>query len=104
MRGSILTSIICKGMGIQKGFKQNKGYTIPYGCFVPVKVDNLLLAGRDISGTHMAHSNYRAMPICANMGEAVGIAASLCVKNKVIPRKLNVKWIQKRLIELGVSP
>ena len=52
----------------------------------------------------MAHSNYRAMPICANMGEAVGIAASLCVKNKVIPRKLNVKWIQKRLIELGVSP
>ena len=57
--------------GVQKNFQQKKGYTIPYGCFVPLEVDNLYLAGRNISGTHMAHSNYRVMPICANMGQAV---------------------------------
>lgn len=90
--------------GSQKTFKQTKGYTIPYGCFVPKKVEGLYLAGRDISGTHMAHSNYRVMPICANMGQAVGIAAALCIKNKKMPRELKAAQVQARLLELGVRP
>lgn len=90
--------------GAQKQFKQSKGYTIPYGCFVPKKIDNLLLAGRNISGTHLAHSNYRVMPICVNMGQAVGIAAALCAKGNILPRKLEVKKIQEILIEQGVTP
>lgn len=89
--------------GAQKHFGQRKGYTIPYGCLVPKKVENLLLAGRDICGTHMAHSNYRVMPICANMGQAAGVAASLCVKQNVSPRKLDVAQLQKRLGEWGVA-
>jgi hypothetical protein len=90
--------------GAQKKFPQKKAYTIPYGCLVPQKIDGLLLAGRNISGTHMAHSNFRVMPICANMGQAAGIAASLCVKKGLEPRKLPVKELQKRLGELGVEP
>lgn len=90
--------------GAQRHFAQEQGYTIPYGCLVPQKVDNLLLAGRDICGTHMAHSNYRVMPICANMGQAAGVAASLCVKQDVAPRRLDVTTLQKRLTELGVKP
>lgn len=90
--------------GCQKQFKQTKGYTIPYGCFVPVKVDNLYLAGRNISGTHMAHSNFRVMPICANMGQAVGIAAALCIKEKIKPRELDVVHLQSKLRSYGVSP
>lgn len=90
--------------GAQKNFHQKKGYTIPYGCFVPLKVENLYLAGRNISGTHMAHSNFRVMPICANMGQAVGVAAAMCVKEKVTPRALDAKKVQKRMVELGVEP
>lgn len=90
--------------GAQKLFPQKKGYTIPYGCFVPLRAENLYLAGRDISGTHMAHSNYRVMPICANMGLAVGVAAALCVRNGCSPRTLDVKLVQERLRELGVEP
>ncbi len=89
--------------GVQKGFAQPRGYTIPYGCFVPKKVDNLYLAGRNISGTHMAHSNYRVMPICANMGQAVGIAAAICAASGCMPRNLDVRAVQKRLEEVGVS-
>jgi hypothetical protein len=81
-----------------------KGYTIPYGCFVPLAIDGLFLAGRNISGTHKAHSSYRVMPICANMGQSVGIAASLCVKQGIEPRKLSVEVLQKRLTEVGVIP
>lgn len=90
--------------GSQKSFHQKKKYTIPYGCFVPQKIDGLFLAGRCISGTHMAHSNYRVMPICANMGQSVGVAAALCVKNGLQPRDLPVELLQQRLCELGVKP
>ena len=89
--------------GVQKNFQQKKGYTIPYGCFVPLEVDNLYMAGRNISGTHMAHSNYRVMPICANMGQAVGVAAAICVKEGTVPRELSAATVQRRLIESGVQ-
>ena len=66
--------------GCQQKFSQKNGYTIPYGCMVPEKVDGLLLSGRNISGTHLAHSNFRVMPICMGIGEACGVAAALAVK------------------------
>lgn len=88
--------------GSQHHFKQNKGYTIPYGCLVPKKIENLLVAGRCISGTHIAHSNYRAMPICANLGQAAGRAAALCVRDNCAPRALDVKKLQAALLADGV--
>lgn len=84
--------------GVQKQFTQTKGYTIPYGCLVPVKVNRLLLSGRNISGTHMAHSNFRAMPICFAIGRAGGVAAALAVKKKVLPREISAKEIQQYLV------
>ena len=81
---------------------RKKGYTIPYGSFEPLEGANLYLAGRNISGTHMAHSNYRVMPICANMGQAVGVAAAICVKEGTVPRELSAATVQRRLIESGV--
>ena len=67
--------------GCQHNFKQKNGYTIPYGCLVPEKIDGLLLSGRNISGTHMAHSNFRVMPICVGIGEACGAAAAIAAKS-----------------------
>ena len=81
--------------GVQKHFKQANGYTIPYGCLVPEKVDGLLLAGRNISGTHMAHSNFRAMPICSGIGEAAGIAASIAIKQNKSVRSVRATEIQQ---------
>lgn len=83
--------------GLQKHFPQTCGYSIPYGCLVPQKVEGLLLAGRNISGTHLAHSSYRVMPICAKIGEAAGIAAALCASLGCRPRELPAEKIQERL-------
>ncbi|MDF2587937.1 MAG: FAD-dependent pyridine nucleotide-disulfide oxidoreductase [Anaerocolumna sp.] len=47
---------------------------------------------------------YRVMPICVNMGQAVGIAAALCVKENVLPRNLEVKKIQQILIDQSSRP
>jgi len=83
--------------GCQKKFTQKNGYTIPYGCLVPREIDGLLLSGRNISGTHMAHSNFRAMPICMGTGEAAGVAAALAVAQNKTPRELDVKEIQAKI-------
>ena len=80
--------------GCQHKFTQKKGYTIPYGCMVPETVDGLLLSGRNISGTHMAHANFRAMPICVEIGEATGIAAALAAKAGKQPREIEPAEIQ----------
>ncbi len=81
--------------GVQHNFKQKIGYTIPYGCLVPEKVDGLLLSGRNICGTHMAHSNFRAMPICVAIGEAGGAAAAIAVKTDRDVRDVTAQEIQK---------
>ncbi len=83
--------------GVQHQWKQSKGYTIPYGCLIPEKIDGLLLSGRNISGTHIAHSNFRVMPICCGIGEAAGVAAALAVKQDILPRDVCAADIQKVL-------
>lgn len=88
--------------GCQKHFKQTNGYTIPYGCLVPAKVEGLLLAGRNISGTHMAHSSFRAMPICAGIGEAAGVAAALAVKSNKKLREITASEIQNIINQFEV--
>ena len=83
--------------GMQKHFPQKNGYTIPYGCLVPESVDGLLFSGRNISGTHLAHSSFRAMPICVAIGEAAGTAAAVCIQTGRQPRELAASEIQKYL-------
>lgn len=81
--------------GVQYNFTQKKGYTIPYGCLLPAVKENLLLCGRNISGTHMAHSNFRAMPICVGTGEAAGAAAVLASKKNCKPSEVQAEEIRK---------
>lgn len=89
--------------GEYKSFKQPKTYTIPLRCFVPLKIEGLLLNGRNISGTHKALSSYRVMPIVMNMGHAMGIVAALCVKQGKKPLELDIRTIHDALIKTNVS-
>jgi hypothetical protein len=89
--------------GAQKHFHSKGTYTIPYGCCVPEKIDGLLLAGRNISGSHKAHSNYRAMPICCGIGQGCGTAAAVAVKDGVELRNVDVKKVQQLLLKDGVE-
>lgn len=75
----------------------NKPYAIPYRSTVPLQVENLLVAGRCISASFVAQSSLRIGPVCRGIGEAVGIAASLCAKTNTIPRRLDVRLLRTRL-------
>lgn len=90
-----LTGASLDKTGVQHHFKQNNDYTIPYGCLLPKKVDNLLLSGRNISGSHMAHSNFRIMSVCIALGEAAGTAAAISVKENIPLIDVDVKKIQE---------
>ncbi len=80
--------------GVQKHFKQKKGYTIPYRCLIPEIKENLLLCGRNISGTHMAHSNFRVMPICVGIGEAAGAAAFIASSQNIALNDIDASQIR----------
>lgn len=93
-----LTGAGLDATGVQHKWTQPKGYTIPYRCLLPETIDGLVLSGRNISGTHIAHSNYRVMPICVGIGEAAGAAAALAAKNHMLPRHVTAQQIQPYLV------
>jgi hypothetical protein len=62
------------------------GYPVPYRCFYSKDVENLFMAGRCISVTHEALGTVRVMKTCGMMGEVVGKAASIAVKQATTPR------------------
>lgn len=76
-------------------------YDIPYRSLVPLKVENLLVAGRCISTTHEAMSAIRVMAPCMAMGEAAGRAAKLAVREGVLPSQLDVAKLRAELVATG---
>lgn len=75
---------------------------VPYRSLVPLKVDNLLVAGRCVSTEFFATAAVRIIAPCMSTGQAAGTAAVLCLKEGVMPRKLDGKLVRKNLIEQGV--
>lgn len=80
-------------------------YPIPYRCLYSRNIDNLFMAGRNISVTHVALGTVRVMRTTGMMGEVVGMAASLCKKYKVNPRGIYHSHLNdlKELMKEGVG-
>ena len=80
-------------------------YPVPYRCLYSRNIDNLFMAGRNISVTHVALGTTRVMRTTGMLGEVVGMAASLCKKHNVTPRGIYRYHLEdlKRLMEEGVG-
>lgn len=76
-------------------------YTIPYRSYYSKNIDNLYLAGRDISTTKLGLASTRIIACCAVGGQAVGTAAALCKKYGVKPRELapHIGELQQMLLK-----
>ena len=72
-------------------------YSIPYRCYYSKDLDNLFLAGRIISASHVAFGSSRVMLTCAHGAQAVGKAASICLEQNCLPRDLSTKEKIKEL-------
>lgn len=64
-----------------------KPYDIPLRALVPRKVDNLLVAGRCISGSFLAHASYRVTGNCVATGEGAGRAADASLFHRISVRE-----------------
>ena len=70
-------------------------YAVPYRCLYSRNIDNLFMAGRDISCTHVALGTVRVMRTTGMMGEVVGMAASVCHRHKVTPREVYQHYLNE---------
>ena len=80
-------------------------YGIPYRCYYSRNIENLFLAGRIISASHVAFGSTRVILTCAHGGSAVGMAAAQCIANGLKPRDLNaperMQTLQQSLNTVG---
>lgn len=75
---------------------------IPYRALIPRAAEGLLVAGKAISGTHLAMSAYRVQPSMASVGTAAGIAAAMAATHKTDVRSIDVDALRARLRAMGV--
>ena len=85
--------------------KYDRPYWIPYRCLYSRNIENLFMAGRDISVTHEALGTVRVMRTTGMMGEVVGMATSLCKKHSTNPRGIYQHHLEelKELMKRGVG-
>ncbi|MDR1814856.1 MAG: FAD-dependent oxidoreductase [Tannerella sp.] len=79
-------------------------YHVPYRCLYSRNISNLFMAGRNISVTHVVHGSIRVQLTTGMMGEVVGMAASICGKNNLLPRQVYTEKLDalKILMQKGV--
>ena len=77
--------------------KRKDVYTFPYRCLYSRNIENLFMAGRNISVTHIALGTVRVQRTTGMMGEVIGLAAFLCSKNHCSPRQLYTNHLKELL-------
>ena len=82
---------------VMKQIPKGKYYHIPYRCLIPKNSQNLLVAGRCISTTHVAQSAYRVMPIVCCIGEGAGAAVAVATFSKSNVKNVNISIIHEIL-------
>lgn len=78
-----------------------KPFGLPYGCMVPVVIDNLFLTGRTVDVDAQVFAAARVMGPIIAMGEAAGIAAAQCVRENTRPAEADVRRIREALLRRG---
>lgn len=78
-------------------------YNIPLGSLISADIKNLMMAGRNISCSHVAFTSTRVMLTSAAVGHAAGTAAAIAVKNNMLPCEVRksaklLKEVQQTLL------
>ena len=78
-------------------------YDIPYRSLVPIRLENVLAAGRNISADIPGQSGTRLIMCCMTLGEVAGTAAALALDKETTVRKLDIGDLQRTLDTNGVN-
>jgi len=84
----------------RKGFVAN----VPYRCLLPKGLDGILVTGLGISAHRDAMPILRMQADIQNEGYVAGVAAAMAAKASVPARDIDIKALQRHLIEKGILP
>ncbi|MFW5756612.1 MAG: FAD-dependent oxidoreductase [Tangfeifania sp.] len=87
-------------------FTKIERYKIPYRCFYSKDIDNLFMAGRCFSATHVGLGSPRVMHTTTQMGVVVGTAAVVCTENDCSPREVyenHLHTMRERLVKMRID-
>ena len=76
----------------------------PYRCLLPLGLEGILVTGLGISMHRDASAMVRMQLDMQNQGYAAGVAAAMAVKNRCMPRQIDVKALQRHLVKIGNLP
>ncbi len=82
-----------------RGIPVEEPFGIPYLCLVSEGVDNLMMAGRDISVDPLAFGATRIMNVCMAVGQAAGTAAAMAAKAHIFPADVETAVLREKLLE-----
>ena len=82
-------------------------FRIPLGALLPVRVKNVIAAGKALGVSHVANGCTRLHPIEWGIGEAAGTLSAMCVSQRLQPRQVHenpslTRTLQERLLKIGV--
>lgn len=63
-------------------------FEIPLGTLIPIRLRNLIAAGKNVGTTHITNGAFRLHPVEWNIGEAAGWLASFCLDREKDPREV----------------
>jgi hypothetical protein len=81
-------------------------FEIPLGAMIPVRIENLLPACKNISCTHLTNGCYRLHPVEWNVGEVAGLLASFCIDKGCTPADVDERYypeFERVLLENGIQ-
>ena len=83
-------------------------FQIPLGALLPVRMENLIPACKNIGTTHITNGCYRLHPVEWNIGESAGALVAFALARRVRPHAVREAPVllgeyQKRLVEQGVE-
>ena len=83
-------------------YGEGESYGVPYRCYCPRDLDNVLVAGRTVSSERTVNGTLRVMTACLCSGEAIGMAAKFASEmDEVNIHKVDTQRMRRRLMEEG---
>jgi len=95
---------VCEQFFIDDPGHKGMFVNLPYRCLLPKRIDGLLVIGLGISAHRDAMPILRMQPDVQNQGYVVGVAAAMALRDNVTVRNVNMRALQKHLIEKEIVP
>ncbi|CAN5759306.1 FAD-dependent oxidoreductase [soil metagenome] len=86
-----------KGKGFEEEPFKTKPYEIPLRALCSRDLDNLMMAGRCISGDFLSHSSYRVTGVAVALGQAAGVTSALAARENGKPSNVPATQVRQSL-------